>query len=324
MPTLSPTVDLEKPEKIALRNQYGQTLVELGASNPNVVVLDADLACSTMTQHFAKAYPDRFFNQGISEADMVCTAAGLAAVGKIPFISTFALFASGRAWDQVRNTVCYSNLNVKIVPTHSGISLGEDGASHQSIEDIALMRVIPNMTVIVPSDAVETDAVIRWAAETHGPMYIRLVRPNCPVIHDKAHYTFEPYKIEVLREGKDLTLVGTGETVYHALLAAKWLSERDGIEADVLSCTFIKPFDVNTLVASAQKTGAVLTVESHQFIAGLGGAVCEVLSEHAPTRVKRLGTQDRFGQSGKPDDLFKEYGIDAESIYTEAKAFLKA
>lgn len=323
MPLLAPTIDLEKPEKVALRVQYGKTLVELGAQHPDLVVLDADLACSTMTQYFAEAYPDRFFNQGISEGDLMCTAAGLAAVGKIPFVSTFALFASGRAWDQVRNTICYSNLNVKICPTHSGISLGEDGASHQAIEDIALMRVIPNMTVVVPSDAVETEQIIRWAVEHVGPAYIRLIRPNHAVIHDKATYVFEPYKIEVMREGKDITLCGTGETVYHALLAAKWLSERDGIEADVLNCVFIKPFDVETLVKSAQKTNRVLTVESHQFIGGLGGAVCEILSEHYPTRVKRLGTMDRFGQSGKPDDLFKEYGLDAASIYAQAKAFLQ-
>jgi transketolase len=254
---------------------------------------------------------------------MMCTAAGLAAVGKIPFVSTFALFASGRAWDQVRNTICYSDLNVKICPTHSGISLGEDGASHQSIEDIALMRVIPNMTVIVPSDAVETDQIIRWAIDVKGPMYIRLVRPNHPVIHDKETYRFEPYKIEVMREGKDLTLCGTGETVYHSLLAAKWLSERDGIEVEVLNCNFIKPFDTDTLVASAKKTGKVMTVESHQYIAGLGGAVCEVLSEHHPTQVKRIGTMDRFGQSGKPDDLFKEYGLDAASIYQQARAYVQ-
>ncbi len=323
MATLSPAINLEKPEKEALRVQFGKTLAELGAQNPDIVVLDADLACSTMTKYFADAFPDRFFNQGISEADMMCTAAGLASVGKIPFVSTFALFASGRAWDQVRNTICYSNLNVKICPTHSGISLGEDGASHQSIEDIALMRVIPNMTVVVPSDAVETDHVIRWAAAHDGPMYVRLVRPNHAVIHDKATYQFEPFKIELMREGKDVTLCGTGETVYHALLAAKWLSERDGIEADVLNCAFIKPFDVDTLVQSARKTGKVVTVESHQFIAGLGGAVCEVLSEHHPTPVKRIGTMDQFGQSGKPDDLFREYGLDAQSIYESVKAFMR-
>lgn len=323
MGTLSPAIDLEKPEKVALRNQFGQTLAELGETYPNLVVLDADLACSTMTKFFADKYPERFFNQGISEADLMCTAAGLAAVGKIPFVSTFALFASGRAWDQVRNTICYSNLNVKICPTHSGISLGEDGASHQSIEDIALMRVIPNMTVIVPSDAVETDRVIRWAIDVEGPMYIRLVRPNHAVIHDPATYQLEPYKIEVMREGKDVTICATGEMVYHALLAAKWLAERDGIEAEVLNCLFIKPFDVDTLVASARKTGKVLTVESHQFIAGLGGAVCEVLSEHHPTHVRRLGTRDRFGQSGKPADLFKEYGLDPDTVYQEAKAFVK-
>jgi transketolase len=323
MALLSPTIDLEQPEKMALRNRFGETLAKLGEDYPDLVVLDADLACSTMTKLFADRFPERFFNQGISEADMMCTAAGLAAVGKIPFVSTFALFASGRAWDQVRNTICYSGLNVKICPTHSGISLGEDGASHQSIEDIALMRVIPNMTVIVPSDAVETEAVIRWAIDTPGPMYIRLVRPAHAVIHDAATYRLLPYQIEVMREGSDVTLCATGEMVYHALLAAQWLRQFDGIEADVLNCSFIKPMDVETLVASARKTGRVMTIESHQFVAGLGGAVCETLSEHYPTKVRRLGTRDEFGQSGKPADLFKAYHLDPQSIYQAAQTFVK-
>jgi transketolase len=315
------TLNLEKPEKKALRVQFGETLAELGAVNPNIVVLDADLACSTQTKLFADKFPDRFFNQGISEQDLVNTAAGLATTGKIPFVSTFALFASGKAWDQIRNTVCYSGLNVKVAPTHSGLSLGEDGASHQSIEDIALMRVIPGMTVIVPSDAVETDAAVRWAAEYYGPVYLRLVRPNCPVIHDAATYRFSPDKIEVMREGKDLTLVATGETVYYALLAAERLAREDGIQAEVLNVVFIKPLDTATLVASAKKTGRVITVESHQVIGGLGGAVCEALSEHCPTPVKRLGTQDRFGQSGTQEALFAEYGIDTDAIVSAARAF---
>lgn len=317
------TINLEKPEKKALRNQYGETLAALGETNPNIVVLDADLACSTQTKMFADKFPERFFNQGISEQDLINTAAGLATTGKVPFCSTFALFASGKGWDQIRNTVCYSDLNVKIAPTHSGLSLGEDGASHQSIEDIALMRVIPGMTVIVPSDAVETDRVVRWAAETYGPMYIRLVRPNCPIIHDDATYRLEPGKIRVEREGTDITLVGTGETVYHALLAAERLQKDHGISAEVLNVVFVKPFDTETLVASARKTGKVLTVESHQVIAGLGGAVCEELSQHHPTPVRRLGTQDRFGQSGDPGLLFKEYGIDWEGIYNETLSWLK-
>lgn len=318
------SINLEKPELKALRNQFGETLVELGAVNPNIVVLDADLACSTQTGKFAAKYPDRFFNQGISEQDLINTAAGLATTGKIPFCSTFAIFASGKGWDQIRNTVCYSHLNVKICPTHSGLSLGEDGASHQSIEDIALMRVIPGMTVVVPSDAVETDRVIRWAAETYGPMYIRLVRPNCPVIHDNATYELEPGKIRVEREGKDITLVATGETVYHALLAAERLEKDHGLQAEVLNVVFIKPFDTPTLVQSARKTGKVITVESHQIFGGLAGVVCEELSTHAPTPVRRLGTQDRFGQSGTAEELFKEYGIDWEAIYNEALRWLKA
>ena len=317
------TMNLEKPELKALRNQFGETLVELGATNPNIVVLDADLACSTQTGKFAEKYPERFFNQGIAEQDLINTAAGLATTGKIPFCSTFALFASGKGWDQIRNTICYSNLNVKVCPTHSGLSLGEDGASHQSIEDIALMRVIPNMTVVVPSDAVETDQVIRWATETYGPMYIRLVRPNCPVIHD-ASYRLEPGKIRIEREGRDITLVATGETVYHALLAAERLEKEHQIQAEVLNVLFIKPFDTETLVKSAQKTGKVITVESHQILGGLAGVVCEELSTHAPTPVKRLGTQDRFGQSGTAETLFKEYGIDAEAISKTALDWLKS
>ncbi|MBY0449530.1 MAG: transketolase family protein [Cyanobacteria bacterium] len=309
--------------KKALRKQFGETLVALGKTNPNIVVLDADLACSTQTQMFADAYPERFFNQGIAEQDLLNTAAGLATVGKIPFLSTFAIFATGKAWEPLRNTICYSNLNVKICPTHSGLSLGEDGASHQSIEDIALTRVIPNLTVIVPSDAVETDAVIRWAAEYQGPVYVRLVRPDCPVIHVQENYTFNPYTIEVLREGKDITLVGTGETVYHCLLAAERLQKDLGISAEVLNACFIKPFDSQTLLASATKTGRVITVESHQVIGGLGGAVCEALCDSTPVPVKRLGTQDRFGQSGKAEDLFKEYGIDWTSIVEAAKNFVQ-
>jgi transketolase len=317
------TINLEKPEMKALRVQFGETLAALGETNPNIVVLDADLACSTQTKMFGDKFPDRFFNQGISEQDLVNTAAGLSTTGKIPFVSTFAIFASGKAWDQIRNTVCYSGLNVKVAPTHSGLSLGEDGASHQSIEDIALMRVIPGMTVVVPSDAVETDAAVRWAAEYKGPVYLRLVRPNCPVIHDKASYTLNPEKIEVMREGKDITLVGTGETVYHCLLAAERLQRELGISAEVLNVVFIKPLDTQTLVSSAKKTGKVITVESHQVIGGLGGAVCEALCDAQPTPVKRLGTQDRFGQSGVPEALFKEYGIDTDTIFETAKAWLK-
>jgi transketolase len=318
------TINLEKPELKALRNQFGDTLAELGATNPNIVVLDADLACSTQTGKFAEKFPERFFNQGIAEQDLINTAAGLATTGKIPFCSTFALFASGKGWDQIRNTVCYSNLNVKVCPTHSGLSLGEDGASHQSIEDIALMRVIPGMTVVVPSDAVETDRVIRWAAATYGPMYIRLVRPNCPVIHDNATYQLKPGKTRVEREGTDITIVATGETVYHALLAAERLEKEHGIQAEVLNAVFIKPFDTETLVKSARKTGKVITVESHQVLGGLAGVVCEELSTHCPTPVRRLGTQDRFGQSGTGDALFKEYGIDWEAICSEAVKWLKA
>lgn len=318
------TTDIQKPVLKALRKQYGETLVSLGHENPDVVVLDADLACSTQTQLFANAFPDRFFNQGISEQDLINTAAGLSTTGKIPFCSTFALFAAGKGWDQIRNTVCYSGLNVKICPTHSGLSLGEDGASHQAIEDIALMRVIPGMTVVVPADAVETDRVIRWAASYYGPVYVRLVRPNCPVIYDNATYQLDPSKphaIRVLRAGKDITLVATGETVYECLLAAEKLSKEHAVEAEVLNALFIKPFDTETLVNSARRTQKVITVESHQVYGGLGGVVCEELGTHLPTPVRRLGTQDRFGQSGTASLLFEEYGIDANAICTEALNF---
>jgi len=318
-------LDLKNPPIKALRKQFGETLVALGAENPNVVVLDADLACSTQTQMFGDKYPERFFNQGISEQDLINTAAGLATTGKIPFCSTFALFAAGKGWDQIRNSVAYSNLNVKICPTHSGLSLGEDGASHQSIEDIALMRVIPGMTVIVPSDAVETDACIRWAADYNGPVYIRLVRPDCPVIHDPETYKFDAGKIIVERKSDNpaVTIVATGETVYHALMAAYELKEVHNIEVEVLNAPFIKPFDDKTLVASAKKSGKVLTVESHQIYAGLGGVVSETLSEHHPTPVKRLGTQDRFGQSGTAKALFKEYGIDSDAIVDAVVKWVK-
>ncbi|MEB3206479.1 MAG: transketolase family protein [Vampirovibrionales bacterium] len=310
--------DLKSLPQKAPRVQLGETLVALGHENPDIVVLDADLACSTQTAMFAKVFPERFFNQGIAEQDLINTAAGLATTGKIPFVSTFAMFASGKAWEPLRNTVAYSDLNVKVCPTHSGLSLGEDGASHQSIEDIALMRVIPGLTVIIPSDAVETDAAIRWAARTHGPVYIRLVRTVCPVLHEPSSYDFQPGKIRKLRDGKDVTIIGCGETVYEALLAADELS-KSGIDADVLNAVFIKPLDVDTLVLSAQKTRRVITVESHQVLGGLGGAVCEALSEHCPTPIKRLGTQDRFGQSGTHAELFREYGIDAQAIIEAAK-----
>lgn len=317
-------IDLQNPEKVAPRVVFGQTLAALGAENPHLVVLDADLSCSTQTKLFADAFPERFFNQGIAEMDLVNTAAGLATTGKIPVISTFALFASGKAWEAIRNTVAYSGLNVKIMPTHSGLSLGEDGASHQSIEDIALMRVIPDMTVMVPSDAVETAHMVRWAIqEQTGPCYVRLVRPVCPVIHE-ADYRWDPAKIEVMRAGSDITLVATGEMVYHALLAANTLQADHGLSAEVLNCSVIKPLDTATLTASARKTGRVLTIESHQVIGGLGGAVCEALCETYPVPVKRLGVQDRFGQSGTAEALFEAYGLDVPAIVAAARAMIAA
>jgi transketolase len=320
---MTSTINLDQPDMQALRNQFGDTLVALGAQNPNIVVLDGDLACSTQTQRFANQFPERFFNQGIAEQDLVNTAAGLATTGKIPFVSTFALFITGRAWDQLRNTVCYSNLNVKICPTHSGLSLGEDGASHQSIEDIALTRVIPGLTVLVPSDAPETDRMVRWAADYVGPVYLRLVRPACPVLHTPEQLCdYDPLRIERLRTGQHVTLAATGETVYHAWRAAETLAKHHGIEADVLNVRCIKPLDVETLLASVDKTGRVVTVESHQVLGGLGGAICEALCEHRPVPVLRLGVQDTFGQSGTGEALFEAYGIDWQGITRAVRGWI--
>lgn len=299
----------------SLRGVYGETLVELGAINKDIVVLDADLSCSTQTCKFAKAYPERFFNIGIAEQDLVGTAAGFAAAGKIPFLSTFSIFASGRAWDQVRNGVCYPKFNVKIVGTHGGITVGEDGATHQALEDIALMRVVPNLTVIVPSDAREVREAIKFAAEYQGPVYVRLPRGNCHDIFDDA-YKFDYPKAQVLTEGIDVTLISNGETMYEAIACAERLS-KDGILAEVINVPVVKPLDEETIINSARKTGAVAVIENHSIIGGLGGAVSECLAEKYPTFVKRIGTLDTFGQSGKDTELLAEYGLTADRFINE-------
>ncbi|MEW8996645.1 MAG: transketolase family protein [Thermoanaerobacter sp.] len=306
---------------MATREAYGKALVELGAKNKNVVVLDADLSKSTKTADFQKVYPDRFFNMGISEQDMMVTAAGLATCGKIPFASTFAIFATGRAYEQVRNSIGYPHLNVKIAATHAGITVGEDGATHQSIEDISLMRGIPGMVVINPADAEETRQAIFAAAEHYGPVYIRLGRMAVPDIHDQ-NYKFELGKGEVIREGKDVAIIATGIMVAIAIEAADKLKE-EGIEATVVNIHTIKPIDKDLIVEVAKKTGKVITAEEHSIIGGLGSAVAEVLSEEYPVKIKRIGIKDQFGQSGSPKELLKHYGLTAEDIVKNSKAILK-
>jgi transketolase len=303
----------------ATRDAYGDALIKLGEKNNNVVVLDADLSKSTKTADFQKVYPDRFFNMGISEQDMMVTAAGLATCGKIPFASTFAIFATGRAYEQVRNSIGYPHLNVKIAATHAGITVGEDGATHQSIEDISLMRGIPGMVVINPADAEEARQAIFAAAEHYGPVYIRLGRMAVPDIHDQ-NYKFELGKGEVIREGKDVAIIATGVMVAIAIEAADKLKE-EGIEATVVNIHTIKPIDKDLIVEVAKKTGKVITAEEHSIIGGLGSAVAEVLSEEYPVKIKRIGIRDEFGQSGSPKELLKHYGLTAEDIVKAAKSF---
>lgn len=305
----------------SVRSEYGKTLVELGKKNKNIVVVDADLSCSTQTQMFAKEFPERFFNVGIAEQDAMTTAAGLSVVGKIPFVSTFAVFASGRAWEQIRNAICYPKFNVKVVATHGGITVGEDGASHQALEDIALMRAIPNMTVIVPADATETRQVIEYVAEYQGPVYVRISRSNLPDVFDES-YKFNPKKALVVQEGSDLTIVTNGETLIEAIECAKILS-KNNIHAEIINVPVIKPIDSETIIKSAQKTNKVVTIENHSIIGGLGGAVCELLSENYPTKVLRIGTNDEFGQSGDAKELMELYGLSSEKLAEKIIGFIK-
>lgn len=306
--------------KIATRDAYGKALVEVGAKNPNVLVLDADLSKSTKTVDFAKTYPERFFDMGISEANMIGTAAGLATTGKIPFVSTFALFGTLRVGDQVRNSICYPNLNVKIAVTHSGLTLGEDGASHQAVEDIAMMRAIPNMAVIVPADAEETRQVIHAAVEHHGPMYIRLGRPAVPVVFDE-NYKFEIGKGTVVHQGNDVTVIAMGVMLSPAIEAAKELAN-ERISVRVINMSSIKPIDKDIIIKAAKETKGIVTAEEHNILGGLGSAVAEVVSEYAPTTVKRVGVEDTFGESGTPDELLVKYGLTKEHIIQKAKELL--
>ncbi len=309
-------------KKIATRESYGNALVELGAENPDVVVLDADLAAATKTGVFKKAYPDRHIDCGIAECNMVGIAAGLATTGKIPFVSSFAMFAAGRAYEQVRNSVGYPHLNVKIGATHAGITVGEDGASHQCNEDIALMRTIPGMVVMCPADDIEAKTAVKAAAEYVGPVYMRFGRAACPVINDRPDYKFEIGKGTVVREGKDITIVATGICVGNALEAAEMLAA-EGVSAEVINICTIKPLDEELIIQSAKKTGKVVTAEEHSVIGGLGSAVCDTLCKAYPVPVLKIGMQDVFGESGSAAALVEKYKLDGKGIFEQIKDFLK-
>ncbi len=312
---------MSEVKKIATRESYGNALAELGKEHENLVVLDADLAGATKTGIFKKAFPERHIDCGIAEANMTGIAAGLATCGKVPFMSSFAMFAAGRAYEQVRNSIGYPHLNVKIGATHAGISVGEDGATHQCNEDIALMRTIPGMVVINPCDDVEARAAVKAAYEYVGPVYLRFGRLAIPVLNDPDTYKFEIGKGVVLREGKDVTIVATGLCVSESVAAAELLAA-DGIDAEVINIHTIKPLDEELILSSAAKTGRVVTVEEHSVIGGLGSAVCDTLSEKAPTKVMKIGINDTFGESGPAVELIKKYGLDAESIARRVKEFV--
>ena len=308
---------LNKKETKSIRSAFGKTLEALGHTNPNIVVMDADLACSTQTQFFAKSFPERFFDCGIAEQDMIATAAGLASAGKIPFVASFAMFVTGRTYDQIRNSVCYPEFNVKIVGTHGGVTVGEDGASHQALEDVSLMRGLPHMSVIVPADCRECEQVIKYAAENYGPMYIRIPRTNvCDIFDD--NYKFEFGKAKIISEGSDAAVITNGETLAETILAGELLKQQ-GYSIRIVHAPVVKPLDDVTIIESAEKTGFVITVENHSIIGGLGSAVCELLSEYAPVKVKRIGVNDRFGQSGKWDFLLDYYGLSADKLAKSIK-----
>ena len=311
---------MSEVKKIATRDSYGSALVELGKEHDNLVVLDADLAEATKTAKFKAAFPERHIDCGIAESNMIGVAAGLATCGKVPFASSFAMFAAGRAFEQVRNTVGYPHLNVKIGATHAGISVGEDGATHQCNEDIALMRTIPGMTIINPADDVEAQQAVKAAYELDGPVYLRFGRLAAPVINSED-YKFELGKGVTMIEGKDVTIVATGLMVSMALEAAEKLAA-DGVDAEVINIHTIKPLDEEIILNSAKKTGKVVTVEEHSVIGGLGSAVCDVLSEQMPTPVKKIGVNDVFGHSGPALELLKEFGLDGDGIYQSVKEYL--
>lgn len=313
---------MSEVKTIATRESYGNALVELGREHEDLIVLDADLAGATKTAIFKKEFPERHIDCGIAESNMMGIAAGLATTGKVPFASTFAMFAAGRAYEQVRNSIGYPHLNVKIGATHAGISVGEDGATHQCNEDIALMRTIPGMTVICPSDDIEAKAAVRAAYEYVGPVYLRFGRLAVPVINDRPDYKFEMGKGITLRDGKDVSIIATGLCVNEALTAAELL-KADGIDAQVINIHTIKPIDEELILAAAEKTGRVVTCEEHSVIGGLGSAVCDVLSTRRPTKVMKIGVNDTFGESGPAKELIAKYGLDGASIAARIKAFME-
>lgn len=304
-------------EKKSIRSAFGKALQDVGRENPNVVVLDADLACSTQTAMFGKEFPDRFFDMGIAEQDMIAVAAGLASAGKTVFAASFAMFATGRTYDQIRNSICYSGFDVKIIGTHGGVTVGEDGASHQALEDISLMRGIPNMSVLVPADCRECEQIIKFAANNNGPMYIRIPRTNVYDIFDES-YEFDFTKVNVIQEGTDVTVITNGETLAEVILAANQL-EKEGYSIQILHAPVVKPLDDSTIIEKAKQTKFVITVENHSIIGGLGSAVCELLSCYYPMPVVRIGVNDTFGESGKGEELLDYYGLSAEKLAKNIK-----
>ncbi len=314
------TAEVTARKKIATREAYGDALVELGRLRPEVVVLDADLSASTFTRKFAEAFPERFFNAGVAEQNLVGMAAGMASAGKLPFASSFAVFVPGRCYDQIRLSICYQELDVKLVATHGGITVGEDGASHQALEDLALARALPNLAVVVPADATETRKAVHAAARWPGPVYLRLGRPAVPVLFGEDH-PFELGRAHLLRAGEHVTLVACGIMVAMALEAAEALAA-DGVRAEVLNLSTLKPLDIPALVRSARRTGAVVTAEEHSVVGGLGSAVAEVLGEHHPVPMARVGVRDAFGMSGSPQELLERFGLTAAEIARAARSVI--
>lgn len=312
---------IDKTKTNSIRKAFGKTLAEIGELNEKIIVMDADLACSTQTKIFADKFPDRFFDCGIAEQNMLATAAGLASEGKIPFVASFAVFVTGRTYDQIRNGICYPNFNVKIVGTHGGVTVGEDGATHQALEDISLMRGLPHMTVIVPADCKECQEAIKYAALHEGPTYIRIPRSNVPDIFDE-NYSFNIHKAVVVEEGTDVSVFTNGETLAEVLLAAEEL-KKDNISLEVINVPIVKPLDFQTVIESVKKTKFAITVENHSIIGGLGSAICETLADKLPSKVYRIGVNDEFGQSGKAEELIEYYGLDSKTLAKRIRAIIK-
>lgn len=312
---------IDKTKTNSIRKAFGKTLAEIGELNEKIIVMDADLACSTQTKIFADKFPDRFFDCGIAEQNMLATAAGLASEGKIPFVASFAVFVTGRTYDQIRNGICYPNFNVKIVGTHGGVTVGEDGATHQALEDISLMRGLPHMTVIVPADCKECQEAIKYAALHEGPTYIRIPRSNVPDIFDE-NYSFNIHKAVVVEEGTDVSVFTNGETLAEVLLAAEEL-KKDNISLEIINVPVVKPLDFQTVIESVKKTKLAITVENHSIIGGLGSAICETLADKLPSKVYRIGVNDEFGQSGKAEELIEYYGLDSKTLAKRIRAIIK-